>query len=352
MPNIFTIKSQQAFRNIAILSAMIFGGILIFAYFVYQRLFILGGMILDKIKSACGCTEHLSFSMHPFIISAFGVLGLGLLVGLAAVIYKTIKFKKLNYKFVRAHLKRARPTLRASLREVVNELGLDGKVVEVREQSPTVFCYGFFQPKICVSDGLISALSREELRAVLLHERCHLLNRDPLKLFCLKLGEQFLFFVPGFKILVRQYITYSEMAADEDVVAGDNEKISLAGALFKIINQEEQTMLRNGLALSFFGSVIEERVNRLSNVDYAPVFKIFTRQFFVSLSLLVIVILSAAVLFRDSAEAIASHEEVGGVCAMTSGATVVNGEQCSVHGNGQVCEEEKSYANHAQKCEK
>ena len=33
--------------------------------------------------------------------------------------------------------------------------------MEIREQSPTVFCYGFFQTKICVSDGLISALSAE-----------------------------------------------------------------------------------------------------------------------------------------------------------------------------------------------
>ena len=41
------------------------------------------------------------------------------------------------------------------------------------------------------------------------------------------------------------------MAADEDVGVGDKEKTSLAGALFKIINQEEQAMLRNGLALSF-----------------------------------------------------------------------------------------------------
>ena len=83
------------------------------------------------------------------------------------------------------------------------------------------------------------------------HERRHLLNHDPLKLFCLKLGERFFFFIPGFKILVKQYITYSEMAADEDVGVGDKEKTSLAGALFKIINQEEQAMLRNGLALSF-----------------------------------------------------------------------------------------------------
>ncbi|OGH71352.1 MAG: hypothetical protein A2921_00465 [Candidatus Magasanikbacteria bacterium RIFCSPLOWO2_01_FULL_43_20b] len=344
----FTTKARKVFRNIAILLAVVFGGVLVFGYFVYQRLFIFGGMLLDKLKSACGCTEYLSFSTHPFIISTFAILGLGLLVGAGLAIYKTVKFKKLNYKFVRAHLKRARPALRASLREVVNELGLDEKVVEIREQSPAVFCYGFLKPKICVSDGLVSALEKEELRAVLRHERRHLLNYDPLKLFCLKLGEKFFFFVPGFKTLVKQYITYSEMAADEDVGIGDNEKISLAGALFKIINQEEQAMLRNGLALSFFSSVIEERVNRLADADYAPVFKIFNRQFFAGVVALFVVLLSVLVLFKDSSTALATHQEFG-FCQMQEMAVVDN--KCVAEINRkQVCED--SYLSRAVACNK
>lgn len=303
---------------------------------------------MDKLKSACDCTEHLSFSMHPFIISIFLILGLGLFSGAGLLIYKTIKFKKLNHKFVRAHLKRARPALRASLRKIVDELGLAGKVVEIREQSPTVFCYGFFQAKICVSDGLISALSEEELRAVLRHERRHLLNHDPLKLFCLKLGEKFFFFVPGFKILIRQYITYSEIAADEEVDVGDNAKISLAGALFKIINQEEQTMLRNGLALSFFSSVIEERVNRLSDASYAPVFKIFNRRFFAGIAVLAAVLLSILILFKDSSAALATHQEFGS-CQMQEMAVTDN--KCAAESNSkQVCED--NYFSHAVACNK
>ncbi|MBI4427293.1 MAG: M56 family metallopeptidase [Candidatus Magasanikbacteria bacterium] len=348
MSNNFTTKSQQVLRNIVILATAVLVGLLIFGFFVYQRLFFFSGMLLDKIKSACGCTEHLSFSMHPFIISTFVVLGLGLFAGAGLLIYKTIKFKKLNHRFVRAHLKRARPTLRANLRKIADELGLAGKVVEIREQSPTVFCYGFFQTKICVSDGLILALSEEELRAVLRHERRHLLNRDPLKLFCLKLGEGFFFFVPGFKALVKQYITYSEMAADEEVGAGDNEKISLAGALFKIINQEEQTILRNGLALSFFNSVIEERVNRLSDASYAPVFKIFNRQFFAAAAILAVILLSIMVLFKDSSAALATHQELGS-CQMQEMTAADN--KCAAESNSkQVCED--SYLNHAQACEK
>ena len=54
--------------------------------------------------------EHLSFSMHPFIISAFGVLGLGLLVGLATVIYKIIKFK-IKSEIRQSAFKKKRPVI-------------------------------------------------------------------------------------------------------------------------------------------------------------------------------------------------------------------------------------------------
>ena len=40
MPKIFTTKAK-VFRNIVILSTIVFGGLLVFSYFVYQRLFIL-----------------------------------------------------------------------------------------------------------------------------------------------------------------------------------------------------------------------------------------------------------------------------------------------------------------------
>ena len=47
--------------------------------------------------------------------------------------------------------------------------------------------------------------------------------------------------------------------------------------------------------------MIEERVNRLSDASYAPVFKIFNRRFFAGVAALIIVLLSVFVLFKDSA---------------------------------------------------
>lgn len=347
----FTHKAQKTFRNLVVLSIVVLAGLAGLVFLVFKQLAVFGAGLWNKLESACGCSDHFSLAMHPVIFSAFAVLGLGLLVGVVLVIYQTIKFKKLNNKFVSVHLKRSKSTVSPNLQAIVSELGLGGRVVEIREQSPTVFCYGFLQPKICVSNSLVRALSKEELRAVIIHERRHLLNRDPLKLFFLKLGEKFFFFVPGFKILVKKYITYSEMAADEEASVDESIKTSLAKALYKIVNQEEQNLLRNGLALSFFSAVIEERVNHLSDSAYIPKFNIFNRQFFISLVALLIAGLSLFVLFKDSSAVLAVHQEIGGSCQMTKVEMVKEARQCEAEVNQkQVCKE--SYLDQVASCDK
>lgn len=74
---------------------------------------------------------------------------------------------------------------RVQLKRVVRlaeHLRLANRVDVVRSEQPYAYCYGLLRPRICLSTGLVHLLDDEELEAVLLHERYHLQNYDPLKI--------------------------------------------------------------------------------------------------------------------------------------------------------------------------
>ncbi len=73
-----------------------------------------------------------------------------------------------------------------SLHSCIEELGLQGLVRVVDLPHPTAFCYGLLRPRICLSSALVMEMSPAQLRAVLLHERHHLLRRHPLKTLLLE----------------------------------------------------------------------------------------------------------------------------------------------------------------------
>src|SRR5262249_38376072 len=65
---------------------------------------------------------------------------------------------------------------------IARRLGLADRVDVVADARPFSFTYWFRRPRICLSTALVQRLSNDELRAVLMHERYHLRQRDPLRL--------------------------------------------------------------------------------------------------------------------------------------------------------------------------
>src|SRR5439155_924565 len=86
----------------------------------------------------------------------------------------------------------------ARVRAAASGLGLEGRVDVVVDDRPFSFCYWFLRPRICLSTGLVRRLERDELRAVLLHERYHLLHRDPLRLVVARYFAAGLYVIPVF----------------------------------------------------------------------------------------------------------------------------------------------------------
>lgn len=114
-------------------------------------------------------------------------------------------------------------------------LGLKGKVHVLDSDDPLCFCAGFISPRIYVSRGMADKLTPEELEALLLHEKHHLENRDPLKALLGKLVVSAFFFIPAMKDVHNRYLIEKEIAADRSAIKYQGHVSGLAGALMTLV---------------------------------------------------------------------------------------------------------------------
>jgi hypothetical protein len=120
------------------------------------------------------------------------------------------------------------------LAPILVELNLIQQVFVVQSAEPFAFCYGFFQPRICLSSGLVELLSPHQLEAVLLHEDHHRRKYHPLRILFIEALSNMLFFLP----VVREWGEISkvrlELAADGYAISKAG-KPALAGALHRLL---------------------------------------------------------------------------------------------------------------------
>lgn len=131
--------------------------------------------------------------------------------------------------------------LTRQLQETVNSLGLGDSVQLIEEDNLYSFCFGFLNPKIIITSGLVSRLTKKELEAVLFHEHAHLKNRDPLKILIGKTISSTFFFLPIFRELYRNMEATNELIADYWTAEVQKDTKFLRSALRKIIAQPQIT---------------------------------------------------------------------------------------------------------------
>jgi Zn-dependent protease with chaperone function len=142
-------------------------------------------------------------------------------------------------------------------------LDLNGRIDVVADDRPFSFCYWFLRPRICISTALVERLDREELRAVLLHERYHLRQRDPLRLVVARYFAAGLYVVPVVDELLRFYTLQKEIAADQSAVrSADGGVSALASALYKLLPDADDVSLGLLVPVSSL-SVTEARIDQL-----------------------------------------------------------------------------------------
>lgn len=168
------------------------------------------------------------------------------------------------------------PVSEESIREVetfCREHGIEvGLVVS---HYPIAFVWGYFKSKLVVSTGLLNALTKEELIAVLEHEAAHHARRDNLLKCALTVCRYATPVFPLTAKLHRWLNEQVEMVCDEVAVARAASPVDLAGALVRI---KRLSLTAGRLALRLDGSgffaddqeSFERRVTRALSLEGAP----------------------------------------------------------------------------------
>lgn len=267
---------------------------------LFSAVFVFGGSVLyfkaklflevfsANVNDICGCSNHLAhldFFNNPLTFVFWIILAGGLIFFAIGAMIKTRKISGLTSRFIKLNIANGKKIISSKLQKAVKIANIDSEVIEAKNEEAIIFCFGFFRKKICVSSKLVEKLSIQELAAVLLHEKSHIRNNDPLKLFAVKIISGVLFFVPGIDLLQKQFILFSELSADEFAACDFQKRDQLIKAFYKMLKLKEEFVVRNGAALSFF-TITEERITQLVDHKHNPSLNLSFTWFIISAALL------------------------------------------------------------------
>jgi Zn-dependent protease with chaperone function len=125
------------------------------------------------------------------------------------------------------------------------------------------FAYGALHPRVVVSHGLLECASPDELQAVLVHERYHVRNLDPLKVVLTRALAATFFLIPALRELERRYLAGRELAADRRALRVCGRR-PLASALFKVVRGPSWPELGSAAAIGGPG-LLDVRVAQLES---------------------------------------------------------------------------------------
>ncbi len=280
-------------------------------------------LAIDKTVYYCKqALNHVSLSIpHEFsivvIVSIIFLLSLGLF-SFFIQLYQTHLYTN--------NLLAKRAKLPSKLLETISGLDISNRLDLIDSKSLLSFCYGIVRPRICVSSGLIEALSKQELIAVLLHEKYHMKSFDPLKILLSRSLSISFFFLPILSDLEYRYFLSKELSSDYFVFKEMGEVRYLKSALAKVLLSPMLSI--EGLISFADKPTLEERIQILTGKQELkyPTPPFINVALSLSILLLSLILLKAPV--YSTANASGNHSYV--VCSQ--------GKDCVTS-----CYEEKNY---------
>lgn len=184
---------------------------------------------LDGVLALCArALGDMHWGLPPLGVAVLGLSAAAAAAAVGRVVRTLVSTGRLD----RARIEVGAP---ARLGLVAGRLGLLDVVLCCADPRPYAYCAGLREPRIYVSTGALAALDEPELEAVLLHERQHLLCRDPLRVLVGRVAAALLFAVPLVGELQRRFELAKELDADRAAVSAHGGRpAALAGALLAL----------------------------------------------------------------------------------------------------------------------
>lgn len=201
--------------------------------------------------------------LRPALV-ALGVVGVGTFLAVRALLQQLAATRRLG-----ARVESLRKPAPPALADAASRLGLDPARIDfVDAEEPFSFAFGVSRPRIAVSRGLVDSTTPEQLDAVLVHERHHVRNLDPLKVVLARVLSAAYFFLPALRGLRDRYDAASELAADRRAL-GATGPGPIAGALFAAVRGPAWPELATAAALGG-PELLEMRVAQLEAGAESP----------------------------------------------------------------------------------
>ncbi|MGI8469655.1 MAG: M56 family metallopeptidase [Pyrinomonadaceae bacterium] len=120
--------------------------------------------------------------------------------------------------------------------EIIRLENLPLPAYRIKHQFPVVAVVGVLRPKLFVAGQIFDSLNAEELSAVIAHETAHVISRDNLKHWLMRICRDALVIFPYSYSLDKEWAEAIELAADEKASNGESDRtaLDLAQAIIKI----------------------------------------------------------------------------------------------------------------------
>ncbi len=209
------------------------------------------------------------------------------------ILYRTLRFRQrviANQKFNK------------ELNLLLKELNLQDKGYVVKGGKPFAFCLGIINPKIYISTKMLSLMNKNELAAVLIHEKYHLEHRDTFIMLILSIAKSLFPFFPAFSDFSRNYHIEQEIKADHKALKSLGDKRPILSVMKKLLKYPN-------IAIDFAPAVfdndtLEPRIKALINKDFK--FKKFGR---INLAVSILFVFAMFLAFLTPVRAIELHDQ-------------------------------------------
>jgi Zn-dependent protease with chaperone function len=231
-----------------------------------------GGLYLVLAAAVCALLSLLLFRLategsgpfedNPWALVA-GVAFLAVNAAGAALGVRSLGGQLAATRQLERRVRRLRRQCSPELAGAARAAGLRRQVRLIDAPGTFAFTYGVFRPRVAISQGLLERVLPEELEAVLVHERYHVRNLDPLKLVFARALTRSFFLLPAVGELEARYLAARELAADRRVVRRCGNR-PLAGALLKAVRSPAWPELTTAAAIDG-RELLDVRVRQLES---------------------------------------------------------------------------------------